>query len=403
LGSDEPRLWPFYSERAVARVTARVRAGTMYSTSGDDPDIAACERRLADVLLPGASAVLCNSGTAALASAYFALALEPGAEVLVPSNTFRATATPLLALGLRPVLCDSLPDDGRIDLADAARRVTSRTRALVVTHLWGRPVPLDDARALADRHGLALVEDCSHAHGTRWRGRPVGSAGHVAAFSLGTTKMVSGGLAGVLLTADRDVYERALVFGQPKHRALADVADPALRALAETGLGHNLRPSPAAAILCDDHLDRVPTTVAVRNRNLARLDELLGALLPALRPLGRDHAHGTLYKFHCRWTDPDVPADRVVQLLRTAGLAVRHPAKALHRTPLFTDPGLLDGGLPGPVRALPGDFPGTERCMTDLVEFAGRDLYEDSEPALARYEAAFRRAGAALAEGRARC
>src|SRR5437868_12792314 len=215
------RLWPFWSADVRRRVLERIAAGDLAATDVDRY-ITRLEKLVRQRLAPGCHVLACGSGTAALASAYAALGLAPGAEVLVPTLTFRATVTPLLALGLRPVLCEADAATGGIDLEDAGLRVTGRTEALVVTHMWGRPVPLDAARALTDRHGLALVEDCSHAHGTRYWDQPVGSMADAAVWSLGTTKMATGGTCGVLATRDHALFERAVVFGQPKHRALAE-------------------------------------------------------------------------------------------------------------------------------------------------------------------------------------
>lgn len=387
------RLWPFYSDAAAEQVTALIRAGSL-AAMVKTPEIASCEAQLTEALAPTHEALLCTSGTAGLATAYAALGLERGSEVLVPAHTFRATVTPLLMLGLRPVLCDCDPKTGNIDLADAERRITARTQALAVTHVWGRPVPLDTARELADRRGLALVEDCSHAHGVHWRGRPVGTVGDVAVFSLGTTKMVSGGMAGAVLTGDRGTFERAVAFGQPKHRGLADVQQPALRALLETGVGNNFRVSPIAAVLVADHLTRLPATLALRERNLAAVTEH-ARLLPGLEPVatGPDRTAGTLYKLHFRWRGR-ASADDVVALLRGLGVRVRRPQAGLHRTPLFQRPELLAAfpSVPSFDACDPAAFPQTDRFLTDLVEFDGLDLYEDDPQAVARYARAFQTA-----------
>lgn len=386
----ESRIWPFYSREAVDRVAVRVEHGDL-SVIDDDDDVRECEELLGRVLLPGRVS-LCSSGTAALASAYFGLGLDRGAEVLVPTHTFRATVTPCLAAGLRPVLCDTDSATGGIDIADAAARLTPRTQAIVVTHVWGRPVNLAAVRSFANRHGLALVEDCSHAHGVHWRSKPVGSTADVAVFSLGTTKMVTGGQAGAFVTGRHDVYERALTWGQPKSRVLRRVANPDLRKLARSGTGHNLRPSPIAAILVADHLRRLPETTRVKNANLERFAALLAAV-PGLTPLpvGEDRSHGTLYKFHCRWDGEPVKLPAVMSRLKAAGIRVRHPAAPLHRIPLFTEaelPTLIVSGFDGrtPLGA-PGTFPATDRFLDRLLEFDTRDLYEPADERIATWSA----------------
>jgi dTDP-4-amino-4,6-dideoxygalactose transaminase len=145
-------------------------------------------------------ALVMNSGTATLHSAYFALGIGPGSEVIVPAYTFFATATPLLQLGATPVFCDIDEHTLAADPADVERRITPRTRAIVVVHVWGNPARMDAFRQIADRHKLALVEDCSHAPGASYGGRSVGSWGDVGCFSLQGVKAVSGGEAGVAVT-----------------------------------------------------------------------------------------------------------------------------------------------------------------------------------------------------------
>src|SRR5439155_1690387 len=152
-----------------------------------------CERRHALVM---------NSGTAALHSAYFAAGVGPGTEVIVPSYTFFASAAPILQCGGTPVFCDVDERTLTADPDDVARRITARTRAICVVHLWGNPAPMDRFAALARRHGLALIEDCSHAHGATYQGRPVGSWGDVGCFSLQGQKAVSGGEAGIAVRYD---------------------------------------------------------------------------------------------------------------------------------------------------------------------------------------------------------
>ena len=118
----------------------------------------------------------CN-GTAALLAAFFALDLQPGDEVLVPSATFWASVVPMLWVGACPVFCESEFDRLGLDPVDVAKRITPRTRAIVVTHLWGMPAKMTEILALARKHNLKVIEDASHAQGAVWRNRPVEPSG----------------------------------------------------------------------------------------------------------------------------------------------------------------------------------------------------------------------------------
>ncbi|WKU42629.1 DegT/DnrJ/EryC1/StrS family aminotransferase [Streptomyces sp. VNUA116] len=383
--TDRAVLWPWWSEGAVETVRWLLDEGDMAAAGRDHPQIGECEQLAEDVLLPGRPVMMCDSGTGALETAYAALQMEAG-EVLVASHSFRSTVTAMLPQGLVPVLCDVDPATAGIDLADAAARLTSRTAALTVTHTWGRPVPLDAIRRFCDRHHLALVEDCSHAHGTHWRGQPVGTVGDVAVWSCGTWKMATGGKAGLLTARDRAVWERAQVLAQPKHRALARVQDPRLQALAVTGIGHNQRPTPVAAVLVADHLRRLPHTLATKNERQADVEKLLADVLPALMPVPEvgGRTEGALYKWHWRLTGSGHPVDAVVRALRRGGVRASRPARPLHHTPLFTDPGLTAAlRLPPLQLPDPDGFPGTDQLLRGLVEIDTRDMYEplpDGDP-----------------------
>ena len=116
-----------------------------------------------------------NSGTSALHSAYFAVGVGPGSEVIVPGYTWHASATPVLQCGAVPVFCEIDPRTLTIDPEDVERRINERTRAICAVHTWGNPAPMDRIIEIADRHGVSVIEDCSHAHGASYRGRSVGS------------------------------------------------------------------------------------------------------------------------------------------------------------------------------------------------------------------------------------
>ena len=152
-----------------------------------------------------------SSGTAALALAYEVAGIGPGDEVIAPANTFIATVLPLFRLGAKVVLvdCDEL---GQLDVEQAARAVTARTKAIAGVHLYGHPCDADAIRALCDEHGLVFVEDAAQAHGAVYRGRPCGSLGDIAAFSFYPGKNLGAfGDAGCVTTDDGELADRIRV------------------------------------------------------------------------------------------------------------------------------------------------------------------------------------------------
>lgn len=154
-------------------------------------------------------AVGIGNGLDALTLTLRAAGLSPGGEVIVPANTFIATALAVVQAGGVPVPADVMPDTYNLDPATAEAAITSRTEALMPVHLYGQPADMDAMRALAQRRGLLLVEDAAQAHGARWRGRRAGSMGHAACFSFYPAKNLGAfGDGGAVTTDDAELAAR---------------------------------------------------------------------------------------------------------------------------------------------------------------------------------------------------
>ena len=166
------------------------------------------ERELAAWLgIPEEQVITANSGTAALHLAVAAL-LEPGDEVLVPSLTFVSSFQAISAVGAVPVPCEVLPETVTLDLADAATRLSPRTRAIMPVHYASNPYQIDALYAFAQKHGLRVIEDAAHAFGCLSRNRKIGSFGDVVCFSFDGIKNITCGEGGCVVTADQVVAER---------------------------------------------------------------------------------------------------------------------------------------------------------------------------------------------------
>jgi len=155
-------------------------------------------------------ALAVNSCTAALQLALDAIGLRPGDEVLLPSYTFTATAEVVTYFGARPVLCDSVRGGFNIDVADAARRITERTRAIIPVHIAGEPCDMDAIRSLAAAHGLHVIEDAAHALPATFRGQTIGTISELTAFSFYATKTITTGEGGMLVTDNEEYARRAM-------------------------------------------------------------------------------------------------------------------------------------------------------------------------------------------------
>ena len=154
----------------------------------------------------------------------FGVGVGPGDEVICPTYTWMGSITPALALMATPVFCEVDPRTLLIDVADVRKRITSRTKAIVAVHLWGNVCDMDALMALSAEAGIAVIEDCSHAHGASYKGIPCGSISQAGAWSLQGNKSVSGGEGGMFATNDIAVFERACLLGQV-NRAAGAVSD----------------------------------------------------------------------------------------------------------------------------------------------------------------------------------
>ncbi len=152
-------------------------------------------------------AVCVSNATIGLTIALRALGIGPGDEVIVPDFTFMATANAVSLAGATPVFADVSRQTFTLDLDDAERRITPRTRALLPVHLNGRAPDMERLLALAGEYGLLVVEDAAQALGSRWQRRCLGTFGEAGVYSLGTTKIITTGQGGVVVTHSKEVYE----------------------------------------------------------------------------------------------------------------------------------------------------------------------------------------------------
>jgi len=219
--------------------------------------------------------LLFNSGTSAIYAMYKGIELGPGDEVICPTYTFFATVSPLMSTGARPIFCDCRMD-GNIDPAEIIRKITPKTRAVMVTHMWGIPCDMDIIQNICLQNNLVLLEDCSHAHGASFNGKKVGTFGAAAAWSLQGQKIITGGEGGILLTDSDNIYYRALSLGHYNKRCHQEIpTDHPLSVFAQTGFGQKFRAHPLAIAIARQqfgHLDEWIKQKSIFAGNI--LDEL---------------------------------------------------------------------------------------------------------------------------------
>lgn len=295
---------------------------------------------------------MCN-GTATIHSAVFAAGARAGREVIVPSVTWHASITPILHCGATPVFCEADPETFCADPEDVRRRITDRTCAIVVTHVYGNPADMDAFRDIVKGTDITLIEDASHAHGGFWDGKPVGSLGHIGCFSLQQSKAVTGIEAGVAVTNDDELYDRMLALGH-YGRCEKLWATEKFKALRGMGLGIKYRANPMGMAMARAQLERLPGLNEKRQAWFGRLNGLLSSVR-GVRPqkVYPKAVRGGLL-LYTGIVDPDeigAPVATILKALVAEGVQTQpgitpYGYGVMHLEPLFNDFPMADLGGP---------------------------------------------------------
>lgn len=218
------------------------------------------------------NAIAVNSGTTALFSMFYGAGIGLGDEVIVPSYTFFATCSPLHQLGAEIKFADCT-ENGNICPVSVEALITAKTKAVVITHMWGIPCDMDALINLCKKNNILLLEDCSHAHGATWHGKMVGSFSDGAAWSFQGKKILTSGEGGFYSTKHRYAYERAVLLGHFNKRAKKEVTDEALRDFSITGTGLNLRMHPLGAAIVLPQMDTFEQVMKEKRETAAILKQ----------------------------------------------------------------------------------------------------------------------------------
>ncbi len=289
-----------------------------------------------------------NNGTAAIHAAFFALGIGPGDEVITPSYTYWATCMPILSWGGIPVFAEVDPETCNIDPEDIKRRITSRTKAIIVVHLWGLPCEMDEIMEIARRYNLKVIEDAAHAHGAEYKGKKVGAIGDIGCFSFQASKLMVGIEGGMLVTNNQGYYERAMALGH--YRRLNNLPSESFyRKYYATCFGFKYRIHPLAAAIARVQLKHLDERNKKRNENIEYLDAKLDDL-PGIRTFKTPSYMKRVYYQHEIVLEEEklrVSKEKVIEALRAEGAEVsgeRYPLQ--HQQPIYKEKNIPVEPLP---------------------------------------------------------
>lgn len=304
--------------------------------SSEGPFVKRLEEGFASLMGCLHGVAVCN-GTAALELAVAALRIGPGDEVILPTFTIISCAAAVVRAGATPVLVDCDPNTWNMDVSQVAARITPRTRAIMAVHIYGLPVDMDPILDLAQVHGLAVIEDAAQQHGQTYKGRPVGSLGHIATMSFYPNKQVTTGEGGMVVTSSDGLAERC--------RSLRNLCFDRERRYVHQELGWNFRMSNLQAAVGVAQLEQFDATLAIKRQIGRRYQERLAGHPLVQLPIDRTDYAANIYWVFGVVLDDSVPFDASVAIarLRERGVDARHFFWPMHEQPALRDRGLFEG------------------------------------------------------------
>jgi dTDP-4-amino-4,6-dideoxygalactose transaminase len=323
--------WPQHDQTERELLEATLESGKWSSSRGEQAALLATEFAAFQDARYG---IPLANGSCSLEAALAACEVGEGDEVIVPALTFVTTAIAALAVNAIPIFVDVDPNSLCIDVAAAEAAITDRTQAVIPVHLAGSACDLDALVDLCERRDLALIEDCAHAHGTRWRGRGVGSFGKFGSFSFQEGKLMTAGEGGALITNDETLRARAWSYANCGRTEQGHWFD-------HVTYGTNMRMTEWQGAVLQAQLRRLPEQNRVREERARLLDTELEKI-PGLRPQGgdprMDHRSRYSYVFNYDATEfAALPLQGFILALAHEGIVAGESYPSLNSLELFRE------------------------------------------------------------------
>lgn len=331
--SDLPK-WPIFGKEEEEGLLQVLHSGAWGRQETPNPQVGRFEQRFAEAH-ECKYGVANTNGTVALRLALMACGIKAGDEVIVTPFTFLATASAVVEANATPIFADIEPDTYNIDPKSIEKLITPRTKAIIPVHLGGLPCKMDEIMAIAKKHGLYVIEDCCHAHGARYKGKSVGSYGNIGVFSFQSSKNMSSGEGGALVTNDKELHHLLYSF----HNCGREPGHPWYR---HFRCGGNYRLSEFVGAILNAQLDRLEDQTKTRDAN----GRYLGKLVDKIPGLKTQHISADVdrHAFHLFVVRYDasafggVPREVIVEAAKAEGipLALGYPI-ALYQQPMFRE------------------------------------------------------------------
>ncbi len=278
-----------------------------------------------------------SSGSAAIDVAVESLELKPGDEVIMPSFTIISCITQIIRSGLIPVLVDSDPNTWNMDATQIESKITSRTKAIMIVHIYGLPVDIDPVLDVAKSYDLKIIEDAAEMHGQTYRGKPCGSFGDISTFSFYPNKHITTGEGGMIVTDDNGLEEKC--------RSLRNLCFEQKKRFVHDRLGWNYRMTNMQAALGLAQMERLNEFI-IRKREMGKLyEELLTKVENIQLPLNKtDYAENIYWVFGIVLNDKTkINAQTAMYSLGKKGIGTRPFFYPMHKQPILKKMGLFKG------------------------------------------------------------
>jgi len=278
-----------------------------------------------------------TNGTAAIDAAVEALGIGPGDEVILPTFTIISCVMQIVRSGATPVLVDSDPLTWNMDVTQIEAKITPRTKAIMVVHIYGLPVDMDPVLDLCQRYGLKLIEDAAEMIGQTYRGKPCGSFGDISTVSFYPNKHITTGEGGMILTDDDDLAEQC--------RELRNLCFKPGKRFVHERLGWNLRMTNLQAALGVAQLEQLDAFLEKKRRIGRRYNELLADLPGVQLPLVHTEYAENIYWVYGLVLDDSVEfdAEEAMSRLTKLGVGCRPFFYPMHQQPVLRERGLFEG------------------------------------------------------------